>query len=183
MIVNWVHPLFLKAKSAASREDNPTWWEAMSGPSADDYWKAACKEIDTLEGMDAWEVVDRTPDMEVIGSTWAFKLKRFPSGLVKKFKARFCARGDMEKENNFETYCPVVQWTTVRLMLILEVLLGLKSKQGDITAAFLHAEVEEDRNIYVEMPRGFRKPGKVLRLKRWLYGNRESPREFWKYLT
>jgi hypothetical protein len=183
LIVNWVHPLFLKAKSAASREDNPTWWEAMSGPFADDYWKAACKEIDTLEGMDAWEVVDRTPDMEVIGSTWAFKLKRFPSGLVKKFKARFCARGDMEKENNFETYCPVVQWTTVRLMLILEVLLGLKSKQGDITAAFLHAEVEEDRNIYVEMPRGFRKPGKVLRLKRWLYGNRESPREFWKYLT
>ncbi len=43
----------------------------------------------------------------------------------------------------FETDAPVVQWTTVRLLPILEVLLGLKSKQGDVTAAFLHADLEE----------------------------------------
>ena len=48
LMVNWVHPFFLKAKSAASKEDNPTWWEAMKGPFADEYWKAACKEIQTL---------------------------------------------------------------------------------------------------------------------------------------
>ena len=39
LIVNYVHPLFLKAKSAASREDNPNWREATNGPFADDYWK------------------------------------------------------------------------------------------------------------------------------------------------
>ena len=44
----------------------------------------------------------------------------------------------------FETYASVVQWTTVRLMLILEVLLGLKFKQGDVTAAFLHDNLGED---------------------------------------
>ncbi len=37
LICDWVHPLFLKAKSAASREDNPTWKEAMTGPFADEY--------------------------------------------------------------------------------------------------------------------------------------------------
>ena len=26
VVCNWVHPLFLKAKSAASKEDNPNWW-------------------------------------------------------------------------------------------------------------------------------------------------------------
>ena len=31
LIVNWVHPLFLKAKTAASNQDNPTWWEANHG--------------------------------------------------------------------------------------------------------------------------------------------------------
>ena len=73
-------------------------------------------------------------------------LKRYPDGVVKKFKARFCARGDQQLEgvDFFETYAPVVQWTTVRLMLILEVLLPLKSKQGDIIAAFLHADLEEN---------------------------------------
>ena len=100
-------------------------------------------------------------------------------------KARFCARGDQQLEgvDFFETYAPVVQWTTVRLMLILEILLKLKSKQGDVTAAFLHAELDEDEKVYVEMPLGFRKPGKVLSLKKTLYGLRQSPRMFWKYLT
>ena len=68
-------------------------------------------------------------------------------------------------------------------MLILEVLLGLKSKQGDITAAFVHADVEKYENIYVEMPCGFRKQGKVLKLKKTLYGLRQSPRAFWLNLT
>lgn len=185
LICNWIHPLFLKAKSAASKEDNPNWWQAMNGPFADEYWKAAVVEIETLEGMGAWEVTDRTEDMNVIDSTWAFKLKRFPDGLIKKFKGRFCARGDQQIEgvDFFETYAPVVQWTTVRLLLILEVLLGLKSKQGDVTAAFLHADLSEDEEVYVEMPRGFKKPGKVLKLKKTLYGLRQSPRAFWKYMV
>ena len=91
LIANWVHPFFLKAKSEARKEDNPNWKEAMNGPFSEEFWKAAVKEIETLEGMDAWEVVDRTDDMNVIDSIWAFKLKRYPDGLVKKFKARFCA--------------------------------------------------------------------------------------------
>jgi hypothetical protein len=66
----------------------------MNGPFAEEYWKAAVKEIETLEGMNAWTVVEREDDMNVIDSTWAFKLKRYPDGMIKKFKARFCARGD-----------------------------------------------------------------------------------------
>ena len=49
----------------------------------------------------------------------------------------------------------MVQWTTVISMIILEVLLGLNSKQGDVTAAFLHANLGEDEKVFVDMPRGF----------------------------
>jgi hypothetical protein len=121
----------------------------------------------------------------VIQSTWAFKCKRFRNGLIKKFKARFCAQGDMQLEgvDFFETYAPVVQWTTIRLMLILEVLLVLKSKQGDITCAFLHADLEPDEMVYIAMPLGFNtksKNGKrqVLKLNKTLYGLHQSPRAF-----
>ena len=185
LIANWVHPLFLKAKTEASKEDNPSWKQAMSGPFKEEYWKAAIKEIETLESMDVWEVVDRTDEMNVIDSIWAFKLKRFPDGMVKKFKARFCARGDQQLEgiDYFETYAPVVQWTTVRLMLILEILLQLKSKQGDVAAAFVHGKLEDHETVHIEMPLGFRQKGKVLKLKKTLYGLRQSPRAFWKYLT
>jgi hypothetical protein len=68
-------------------------------------------------------------------------------------------------------------------MLILEVLLGLKSKQGDVTAAFLHALLGPNEHIYCEMPLGFRIPGKVLKLKKTLYGLRQPPCAFWKYLV
>ena len=83
-------------------------------------------EIATLEALGAWEVLEYDSETmpNVIQSTWAFNCKRFPDGLIKKFKARFCARGNMQLEgvDFFETYSPVVQWTTIWLMLILEVL-------------------------------------------------------------
>ncbi len=116
-------------------------------------------EIATLEAVGAWEVLEYDSETmpNVIHLTWAFKCKRFPDGLIKKFKACFCDRGDMQLEgvDFFETYAPVVQWTTIRLMFILEVLLGLKSKQGDVTCAFLHADLEPDAMVYVAMPLGF----------------------------
>ena len=50
--------LFLKAKAEASKHDNPSWKQAMSGQFANQFWKAAMKEFHILERMGAWEVVD-----------------------------------------------------------------------------------------------------------------------------
>ena len=82
----------------------------------------------------------------------------------------------------------MVQWTTILLMFILEILLGLKSKQGDVTCAFVHANLASDETVYVDMPLGFiikSKNGKhqVLKLNKTLYGLCQSPRAFWKYIT
>jgi hypothetical protein len=73
-------------------------------------------------------------------------------------------------------------------MFVLEVLLGLKSMQGDVTSALLHANLEESKNVYVKIPLGFGQYGangkkKCLKLKKTLYGLRQSPRAFWKYVT
>jgi hypothetical protein len=38
--VSYVQPLFLKAHSAASKADNPSWREATRGKFADKYWEA-----------------------------------------------------------------------------------------------------------------------------------------------
>ena len=72
---------------------------------------------------------------------------------------------------------------TVRLMLILEVLLQLKSKQVDVIAAFLHTDLEENEKVYFKMPLGFWTKGNILKLKKTLYGLRQSPCAFWKFLT
>jgi hypothetical protein len=45
------------------------------------------------------------------------------------------------------------------------------------------SEVErEKRGVYVEIPRGFVEPGKVLRLRKSLYGFKQAPRNFFLHL-
>ena len=73
-------------------------------------------------------------------------------------------------------------------MFILEILLGLKSKQGDVNCAFLHGELEPGENVYVEISLGFSQYAKdgtreVLKLNKTLYGLQQSPQAFWKYIT
>jgi hypothetical protein len=59
LIVQYVHPLFLRAHSAASKEDNPGWQEVMRGKFADDYWKAMEVKIFTWNQLmhGKWSIV------------------------------------------------------------------------------------------------------------------------------
>jgi hypothetical protein len=41
--------LMLETKTANTSGDNPNWKQAMNGPFADEYWEAACTEVETLE--------------------------------------------------------------------------------------------------------------------------------------
>jgi hypothetical protein len=74
------HPLALTMKANAM--DTPNWYQAINGVESEGYWKAMETELETLLGKDAWVVLDREDDMNVLPSTWAFKCKRFPDGLV-----------------------------------------------------------------------------------------------------
>ena len=53
-------------------------------------------ELETLNKNNVWTIVDRTNNMNVIESTWAFKVKRYPGGTIQKLKTRFCARGYLQ---------------------------------------------------------------------------------------
>ena len=182
-----VQPHVLKAANAQNAADNPSFQQAINGPFAEKWWEAMEIEMATLESdLDAWELVTKEDGMNILPSTWAFKIKRFPDGLVKKYKARFCVRGDKQKEgiDYFETWSPVVQWTTVRSTIILAAKKGLVSAQADITAAFVHAELKPNEDIFVHQPAGFRRgENLVLKLKRSVYGLKQAPRYFFGYLT
>jgi hypothetical protein len=102
---------------------------------------------------------------------------------MRKLKARFCARGfeQIQGLDYTETIAPVVNWTTVRFLLILSIFIGLETKQVDYVAAFVQADI--DTTVYVEMPHGFAQPGKVLNLKKSLYGLKQSPRNHFQNLS
>ena len=151
------------------------------------------KELYTLQKIQTWEMVKREPWMNVIQSTWAFKIKRFPDGLVRKLKARLCVRGDQQIEgvDFFDTFAPVVQWSTIRIMFILSLQLGLASTQVDYVSAFCQAPI--DSEVYVGIPRGWEtlndmgiteriRGDSVFKLRRSMYGLRQSPRNFFLHL-
>lgn len=91
--------------SKVNSEDNPTWSQAMNGPDSEKYWDACEEELNILSRMDAWEIVTRpNKSKKVLGSTWAFKCKRYPDGTVRKLKSRFFVRGDQQTK--------IKSWTT-----------------------------------------------------------------------
>ena len=158
----------------------------MSSANQCDWFNAMNLEVQTLENdLKAWTVVDRQPWMRVLPSKWVFKIKRLPSGIAQKFKARFVVRGDRQREgiDFFETWAPVVQWSTVRLMMVLAAKLRLHSAQCDITAAFVHSPLPPEEEIYVHQPRCFERGDNcVLRLSTSVYGLKQASRHFFHYL-
>ncbi|KAL7460448.1 hypothetical protein ACHAXS_000902 [Conticribra weissflogii] len=97
--------------------------------------------------MNAWDLVEHVDDMNGIIETWTYKCKQCPNGTVEKFKACSC-----NWIYFIETYTHAIQLTTVCLMISLENLLGLKSKQVDITTAFVHITFGKEQKVVGEMP-------------------------------
>ncbi len=84
----------------------------------------------------------------------------------------------MEGINFFKTWALVVQWSTVRIVMVLAAKLDLISVQCDITAAFVHARVPDKEKIYVHQLRGFKQGNSndVLHLKQTLYRLKQAQR-------
>ena len=171
---------------ASSKEANPdlfSYDQAMSSEHRSEWIKAAIKEIMALEKLNCWvEVPIESATTKVLPGTWVFKVKRAPDGTFKKFKARYCIRGDLQ-EGEFETYAPVVQFSSVRLFLAWSLLLRWYTCSIDFSNAFIQAELKDD--TYIHLPRGFRGSGTgrtCLKLKRSLYGLAVAPRLWYQHL-
>ena len=147
-----LHPLTYALKW--HDRDTPTYVQAMTGEDADEYYLAMAKEVHQLEEKQTWQIVDHTSicDANVLPGTWVFKCKRLPNGTIRKYKARFCVRGDTQVEgiDFFNMYAPAVSWPVIHLLLTLSIVLNLATEQVDYVNAF--AQVDVDYDIYVTLP-------------------------------
>lgn len=164
--------------------DTLTWNEAMTDAAHVDDWRAAAlKEIRELEAKDCWEVVSKSSaKTKIIPVTWVFRRKRSPDGQFRKFKARFCVRGDLMSDD-LETFAPVVSWSTVRTFLVLAMTLKWVTVSADWANAFVQATLDEP--IWIHIPRGFiddKGADCCLKLKKSLYGTNVAPRLWWQHL-
>jgi hypothetical protein len=102
-----------------------------------------------------------------------FDYKTDTDGYLTKFKARLCARGDLQESIYEDTYAATLAARAFRSMVAIIAVFGLYTWQGDAVNAFAHTLIDEV--IYIKFPDGFEIAGMCILLRRALYGLRRSP--------
>ena len=143
-------------------------------------WKTAANaEYSSLIENDTWDLVDLPEGRKPVECKWILKIKRGSDGSIKRYKARLVAKGFFQKHGTDydETFAPVIRYSSIRTLIAYAVQNNMKIDQMDVVTAFLNSKLEED--TYMTQPEGYVKPGeekKVCKLKRSLYGLKQSPR-------
>ena len=112
-------------------QEPTTFAEAVRGPCAEEWQRAAREEYDSLMRMRVWELQDLPPGRKPIGHRWVFKVKRNADGEIQRFKARLVAQGFAQKPgiDYFETYAPVAGLSVTRLLIAAAVQMGYPSSR------------------------------------------------------
>uniref|UniRef100_A0A2N9F8B2 Integrase catalytic domain-containing protein n=1 Tax=Fagus sylvatica TaxID=28930 RepID=A0A2N9F8B2_FAGSY len=135
-----------------SSEDPSTFQEAIESSEKDKWMEAMVEENESLSKNKTWELTELPKGKKPIGCKWVFKKKEAVSEKEgERFKARLVAKGYSQRH-------------------------GI-----DYDEAFLHGNLEEE--IFMVQPEGFKQPGTenlVCRLKKSLYGLKQSPRQWYK---
>ena len=151
------------------------------------YWnnweKAIEEEIDSLEENKVWEVVDRPSNRRIVDGRWVFRVKGNAKGELDRFKARYVAKGfsQVQGVDYEEIFAPVARFDSLRLLLAIAAAKLWKPRQLDIKTAFLYGTLSEE--VYLQLPEGRRIEGKVARLRRAIYGLKQSPRQWYQRLV
>ena len=126
---------------------------------------------------------------QVFPGVWTLVRKRdILTQEIKKHKACLAFDGSRmrEREDNDKTYAPVASWMSIHLLLTFIVTFGWETQQVDYVAAYTQATF--DRDMYMELPCGFKVHGSVdrkdvvLKLHHNLYGQKQAGRVWYEYL-
>lgn len=162
--------------------NDPKSIEEMEESDDSKQWIEAMKiEYEFLMKNNTWELVNRPSNKNVIGSKWVFKTKYNQDGSIDRRKARLVAKGysQIYGIDYLETYAPVANISSIRLILATAVEKELSLHQLDVSTAFLNGDLEEE--IFMEQPTGFideENKHKICKVKKAIYGLKQSGRQW-----
>jgi hypothetical protein len=138
------------------------------------------EEIEALEKNRTWDLVPCPKGKKVVDCKWVYTVKQDANGQIKRYKARLVARGYSQSQtyeiDYDETFAPVAKMSTIRTLISCAANFDWPLYQLDVKNAFLHGDLQE---VYMEIPLDFetdQTSGKMLKLKKSLYGLKQSPR-------
>lgn len=153
--------------------------EAVTCPESKYWIDAINDELKSMEENEVWDIVQLPAGEKPVGCRWIFKKKLSVDGKILKYKARLVAQGfsQIPGTDFQEVFSPVVRYETIRILIAHAVHRNMVTRQMDIKTAFLNGEL--DCCIFMKIPEGVdAQPGRVCRLKKSIYGLKQSPRQW-----
>lgn len=161
-----------------------TYKQAVECKQSDKWMNAMSEEYESLIKNHTWILVNKPKNESIIDNRWVFKIKENTDGSIERYKARLVARGFTQEHgiNYYETFSPVVRFTSIRIILSIAANKKMMLKQFDVKTAFLNGVLDE--TVYMKQPIGFDDgTDKVCQLKKSLYGLKQSSRCWNKKFT
>lgn len=85
-------------------------------------WYNAMKyEFVALQRNNTWSLIPATPNINLVGSKWIFKIKDKPYSTIKRHKTRLVSQGfhQTSRLDFFDTISPMIKFATIRIILTI----------------------------------------------------------------
>jgi hypothetical protein len=146
--------------------------------------------IKKLEENNAFSIIPKPNDINIIGSRWVFSDKYDASGNYVKAKARLTPLGYQQKKgiDYQQTFAPVVMSPSSRFLHVLGLKWGRVVKSFDVENAFQITKLNDEK-VYMQIPQGFDEyydgldsKNQCIILHNAINGLKQSGNEFYKKL-
>ena len=175
-LTNHGHHQWYRSRAYATTTPH-SYADIANNVSSEEWYKATDDEVAQLIKFGTWKLVPR-PAGNVLKNKWVFRIKE-QNGVIIRYKARLCACGysQVAGVDYKDLFSPTVQSASFRLQLSLIAQRAMKTKQLDVTGAFLYGVPKE--TLHMEQIKGYedsQHPDWVCLLLRNLYGLKQAPR-------
>lgn len=139
------------------------------------FLQAEKDHLQSHDEMGSWEEIDdrEAQGHQILDYMWVYTYKLDKDGILIKCKARLVVRGDQQLKGEEDTYASTLAARSFRLLMATSARFDLELKQYDAVNAFVNTSLK--KVVYMRMPPGYRKRGKLVRVLKALYGLPVSP--------
>jgi len=145
----------MKYVTSSTIVDPKTYKEVLLHKDRDRYLEAIKIEIDDLLSNNTWDLIVKPKNSRVMKGRWILNKKYNLDNTIKKYKARWVAKGFLQKYNSnyIKTFASTSKPTIIRLLIAIAAYLDWEIYCWDIKQAFPDAVIDRD-NIYLQLPIG-----------------------------
>ena len=148
-----------KALSAITKDQPPI--KSVINRSESDQWKQAIKEeLDQIEKLGTWELVEAPDNANVTLCCWVLRRKCDAQGWISQYKACLITKGFCQQFSidYTDTFAPTVCPATLRILLALGAANrdNIIIKQANIKNAYLNSWMHHDEVVLMDIPKFYK---------------------------